>query len=312
MNGIIFALLQDVGDKPQFLTPLNLSPLKSVIFAALAVIIPLAADAGTYTFTDTGLDDLAHGTAYTWGLSSSANVTGTELGALEQAVKSGQVIENVTLTITDLYDWTDEPDDVLYVNILNKVKHTNGGNNSYEYNSDPVTYDSAAAGFGPDVFDVLSNPGVPGPHSTPAQVQAYTNYENYKNSQSSLGFTGVPVTPSVSAPLYDQANSLIKSSTPNGPGTWTDPNQGPSGATTLVITLSSANVSLLNNLLTTDSSTTDIGLGLSPDCHFYDSGLKLTFTTEPANVPDGTMTFWLVGFVLAALTGARRLLKMAA
>lgn len=288
------------------------SPLKSVFFAAMAVSIPIVANAGTYTFTDTGLQDLAHGTAYTWGLSSSANVTGTELGALENAVKSGQTIENVTLTITGLYDWTDEPDDVLYVNILNNVKHTNGGNNSYEYNSNPATYDSAAGGFGSDVFDVLSNPGHPGNHASPAQQQAYTNYEDYKNSQAALGFTGVPVTPSVSAPLYDQNNSLIVSSTPNGPGTWTDPNKGPSGKTTLVVTLSTANVSLINNLLKTDSSTTDIGLGLSPDCHFYDSKISLSVYTEQHYVPDGGLTVGMVGLAMAFLAGARRLSKRAA
>jgi hypothetical protein len=338
-----------------------------LLAAALVAAAPIAASANSFTLTDTGLKSLSHGTAYTWGFSPTANSNGTTLGSLESVIKSGQVITSATLTITGLYDWTNEPDDVLYVNLLNNLKP---GNASYEYDSNPSTHDTA---FGTDVFDTLTAPTPPiapekptkptkpvapaalGPHPTAAQVALYNtrhaayvtalaiyntdlaaytvalalyntnhaayvtalsaynlalaNYNHYVKSQASLGFAGVPQIPAPDS-LYDQTDSLLVSSDPNGPGTWTDPNEGPSGKTTLVIDFSSDNIGLLDSLLANDSATTDLGLGFGPDCHFYDTGMSLTIDTKlPGNsdghpVPDGAMTFELVGLGLAGIFGA--------
>lgn len=370
---------------------------KSILAVGIAALIPAAAFAGDFTFTDTGLQNLAHGTAYTWGLSPTQNSTGTTLGALESAIRSGETIGTATLTITGLYDWTNEPNDVLYVNLLNNVKP---GNASYTYNSNPNDHDTT---FGKDVFDTVTKPTAPtaptpptkptlklpkapkkptlklptppaplSAHPTAAQVRAYntalatyntkltaynaaqadynaalatyntdlgaynaaqaaytaaqaaytaahaiynTNlaaynaalatYNNYIKTQGALGFTGVPQSP-VPGGLYDQANSLLVSSSPNGPGTWTDLN-GPSGVTNLTIILSDANISLLDTLLA-DSATTDLGFGFGPDCHFYDT--KITFhVTTLVPVPDGGMTLVLLSFALVGLAGVGRFAK---
>ncbi len=341
-----------------------------LLAVALVATAPIAAFANTYTFTDPGLESLAHGTAYTWGLSPTANSTSTNLGSLESAIKSGQIITSATLTITGLYDWTDEPDDVLYVNILNNLKP---GNASYEYDSNPSTHDTT---FGSDVFDTLTapvapqapvkpikpakvtDPSPPGPHATASQIATYntkhaaylayvvnlaayntaivvynaqhaayelaltaynsalSDYNHYIHTQAALGFDGVPQTPAPDS-LYDQTNSLLVSSTPNGPGTWTDPNHGPGGVTTLTIDFSSDNVGLLDALLAGDTSTTDLGLGFGPDCHFYDTGVTLTIDTKvPGNpfghpVPDSGMTLGFLALSLAGLVGAGKFAKRA-
>jgi hypothetical protein len=351
---------------------LNSTSAARLLAAALVAIAPVAAFANSYTFTDTGLDSLAHGTAYTWGLSPTANSTSTKLGSLESAIKSGQIVTSATLTITGLYDWTDEPDDVLYVNILNNLKP---GNASYEYDSNPSTHDTT---FGSDIFDTLTAPVAPvapekptkpikpvaptplGAHPTASQIAHYNalhaayetalavynteltaynaalvvynadhaayelalgaynsalaDYNHYVHTQAALSFEGVPQTPALGS-LYDQTDSLLVSNTPNGPGTWTDPNHGPSGVTTLTINFSSDNVSLLDALLADDVSTTDLGLGFGPDCHFYDTGLSLTINTKvPGNpfghpVPDDGMTAGLLVLSLAGLAGAGRLAR---
>jgi hypothetical protein len=349
----------------------RLHPSKSIsasrlLVAALAAIVPVVGFANSYTFSDSGLKSLAHGTAYTWGLSPTANSTGSTLGSLENAINSGQVVTSATLTITGIYDWTNEPDDVLYVNLLNNLKT---GNASYEYNSNPSTFDTT---FGSDVFDTLTAPTAPiapekpvkptkpvapaplGNHPTQAQIAAYNakhaayeaaltvynaaitaynaavivynadhaayelaltayntalaNYNHYVKSQAALGFEGVPQTPALGS-LYDQTDSLLVSDTPNGPGTWTDPDHGPSGVTTLTIDFSSDNISLLDALLASDSPTTDLGLGFGPDCHFYDTGVSLTIDTKvPGNpfghpIPESGSTVGLLALALAALAG---------
>jgi hypothetical protein len=123
----------------------------------LVATVPVIGFADSYTFTDTAssIKALAHGTAYTWGLSPTANSTNTTLGSLEAALDSGKTISSVTLTIDGLYDWTKEPDDVLYVNILNNVEP---GNNQHTYNPDPATVDTS---YGHDIFDVVAKPTPP-------------------------------------------------------------------------------------------------------------------------------------------------------
>ena len=95
---------------------------------------------------------MSHGVASTWGLSPTVNSNGTQLGALEQTIRSGAHVQSATLSITGLYDWTVEPADVLYINLLNDVKV---GIASYTYNPSPSTYDTV---FGKDIFNVVEKP----------------------------------------------------------------------------------------------------------------------------------------------------------
>ena len=279
------------------------------LFLAVTVLaLPLAGRAGTYSFQDTSsiVETLTHGTAYTWGL------FGGTFNALETAVgKNGQSITSATLTLTGIYDWTIEPADVVYVNLLNNVSTFD---HSYTYNSNPSGNDT---NWGTDPFEVGSVPSI----TIGSSTKPLNNY---------LPFT--PVT--VSTAPNDQANSLIvanngmSGSTINGapvsasndtlsyyyngawhpnPGTWSDPSDTPVNIT---IQLTSANISLLTNLLQNDvNTTTDLGLGFGPDCHFYDSGVTLSINTSGPqiySVPDGGTTLAMLGAALVGLLGFRR------
>jgi hypothetical protein len=266
--------------------------MKKILTALLAAAIPIAGYAGTYTFTNSSsaLENLAHGTAYTWGLSSTSTVSpSSTLGQLETAVKAGHDVTSATLTISNIWDWEAnslDPADVLYVNILNNVSASNSGVNQYTYNSNPSTSDTS---FGPDIFE--------------------TGTANETTTNANLPFTAI--SPTATANLEDQANSLLVYSgshtvtsytnptthtTSTNNGTWSDPNGGSNDDFTLTINLSSANLSLINELLDTDNSTTDLGLGFGPDCHYYDSGITLTFST-----PDQSATLLMLGGALAGL-----------
>jgi len=353
----------------------------------LAAMVPLDALANDYSFTDStsNVGALAHGTAYTWGLSPTANSSGSTLGSLETAVGSGQQkITSATLTITGLYDWTNEPDDVLYVNLLNNLKP---GTAQYTYNSNPITKDTS---YGADIFDAVTPPTPPTPpvaptkpikptapikpekpvepsHPTNAQKAAYQaaltiynaalviytgkeatyttalaayktaltvyttdeaayvlakkaygtaltayaaaekTYTNYIKTQAALGFTGVT----------NQAGSLLVANglPPGDPGTYTDPGTGGiHDATTITITFDASNIGLLTQFLDTDSSTTDLGLGFGPDCHFYDSGVSLNVITSRnlnpnGRVPDSGTTLAFLGLSVSALLVAGRRAK---
>jgi hypothetical protein len=267
---------------------------------AMIGVAPIASYAGTYTFqnTSSSLENMAHGTAYTWGLTTTvAHSTGTNLAALEAAVATGhQTITSATVTISNIYDWEAnnlDPADVLYVNLLNGVST---GVHDYEYNSSPATGDTS---FGTDPLETGSIPTV--------SNHPLTHY---------LTFDPVSSTPAPS--LYDQSNSLLKYTGSDNvtsynhqtnPGTWSDPNGGHATGFNLVVTLSTANISLLDNLLVADNNTaTDLGLGFGPDCHYYDSGVTFTITTGPAvvGVPDSGITLVMLGTVLLGLAGFAR------
>lgn len=127
--------------------------MKRILLSTLlATILPVVACANTYTFETTGLTSLSHGTAYTWGLSPTANSAGKPLGNLEKQIQNGGRVKSATLTITGLYDWTVEPADVLYINLLNHLKP---GISSFTYNTHASSYDTV---FGTDVFDVADKP----------------------------------------------------------------------------------------------------------------------------------------------------------
>jgi hypothetical protein len=65
--------------------------------------------------------DLDHHYAYTWGITDAVSGTGlnTYSGLKNQlAVGSGWSIDSVTLTFKDIWDWVVEPNDRLWVNLL--------------------------------------------------------------------------------------------------------------------------------------------------------------------------------------------------
>ncbi len=238
-----------------------------LVMSVLAAALPVAGFAATFTFNDTSLTSLAHGAAYTWGLS------GTTYSNLQNTLHSGQQVSGATLTIWNLDDWTVEPKDVLYVNILNGLS---SGNHSYVYNSHPSTYDTT---YGPDFFATTSTHL----HFNAAQPNSLLVYTGSYNTPGNPGTWSDPDTP------------------------------GHSTKFNLVVNFTSANLGVLSNYLAADYGTTNhLGLGFGPDCHYYDSGVTLTIETCRRKVPDGGATALLLASGLLALAGARRLLRRSA
>jgi hypothetical protein len=255
--------------------------MKKLLLTALAIVAPLAGYAGNYTFTDnTDFNSLAHGTAYTWGLS------GTTYNSLLSSVQSGQNITSASLTISNIYDWQVEPNDVLYVNILGGI---NAGASSYAWSTPSSTPDTT---YGADPFVYNSTPG-----------------SDYALTKPHLTFSDAATN---SLLQYGQGGSYYN--VVGTPGTWTDPRAGTNGTAetangfNLTVNFSAANLTLLKSLLTADtngSTNPDVGLGFGPDCHYFDSGVTLTVTTA-ASVPDSGGTLALLGVSLLGLAGLRR------
>ena len=277
--------------------------MKRLCSLAIAALLPLAAHATTYTFSDvqdgtsSTFNSLTDGTAYTWGLQQSSVTTGNTLAALETAIHNGsQSISSVTLTLTGISDWTIEPYDVLYVDILNGLQtgahstsyYSYSGADTTAYSSDPFNTGSVANG-------------------QLAGVSGHVTYLSTTAAPSSYG------------------SALIAGTSVTSGGGWTNPATSPyvnpgtfsalntTATYTITYTLSTANDALLKTLLGNDATggTTAgdvLGLGLGPDCHFNDTGISLTINTSNS-VPDNGTTLALLGFALLALAGYAKKLK---
>ncbi len=279
--------------------------MKKLVLSALMAALPCLGIAGTYSFNTSALDagtgtgdsfdGISHGQAITWGLYGTTY--GASYANLVNEVKaSGNVITSATLTLTGIKDWTDEPKDVLYVDILNGL---NNGLKSVTYNSNPSTYDTS---YGANVFVNASGSNA------------------YNNSAHSLGlaFTDVDA-----AGAGGTAKSLLKADigTMPGltttqynamPGTWTD-TAGPYGSgaagSNVVIAFSADNLSVLEQYLEADPSTSSsptVGLGFAAECHYYINNIQLSVTVGTASVPDSGTTFILLGLGLLSLAAVRR------
>jgi hypothetical protein len=267
------------------------------LFVAVALLaLPLAGHAGgSYTFETNSLDDLAHGTAYTWGL------TGSTLTDLETQLKDNKndTITKVTLTLTGISDWTSEPDDVLYVDILNGLE---SGVNSTTYNSNPNQDDNSGytVASQSDPFETsTSNNGLLNGVAGHVTYDAPTTYTSALIAPGTKSSSGNPGT-------YTSTGSPAWTNPTGDPGTFSADDT--TSSFTVTYTLSTANVTLLDSLLdpSEGSASTDLGLGFGPDCHFYDTGVTLTVYTS---VPDEGTTLVMFAAALVGLLGFKRLLQ---
>lgn len=221
----------------------------------LAFALPLAGLASSYTFSNHSLGSLAHGTAYTWGL------YGSTYNQLQAALHSGQVVTGARLMITNLDDWRNEPNDVLYVNVLNGVL---SGTHSYAYNPYPSFYDTS---YGANYFDASST---------------HLSYDP-ATSGSLLVYTG----------LYNTSGNPGTWSDPDSPS-------NPYFDMVIDFTPANLSV-LSGFLTADYGSSSDfLGLGFDPNCHYYDCGVKLCIQTGD-KVPDSGTTIVLLALGILTL-----------
>lgn len=263
--------------------------MKRQILAALITLSPLTSFAVDYqyeTTNDNGLDSIAHGKAFTWGLGGTSYTN-----LLTNLNGPNRTITSAWLTLYDPRDWKAEPADVLYVNILDDVAT---GTNSRTYNNNPATTDTT---YGPNAFDDSSG---------------------WRNNN--LHNAGLKFNDAEAGSLLKSTDADMPT---NMPGTWTD-TAGPYGQyantsqiSDVVINFSAANLDLLEDYLRADYADNDsltVGLGFAAECHYYMTKVKLHITVgdapipppPPHNVPDAGSTVGILGLALACLAGLRK------
>jgi hypothetical protein len=89
----------------------------AVVTMLLALVIPSACVANTYTFTPSSsnsysLQDLEHGYFYIWGI--------------KWTLPAQETIQSATITYTNIWDWQYGEPDYLYTHLLDAVNGTNG------------------------------------------------------------------------------------------------------------------------------------------------------------------------------------------
>lgn len=264
--------------------------MKLRILSALLALAPLSASAADFlfeTFNYSGLDSLAHGKAFTWGMS------GTDYNSLMSNLSgANRTLTSASLTLYDPRDWRDEPKDVLYVNILDDIR-TGTNSRTYDYNS--PTYDST---WGLNAFDDSSG------------------WRNNNLHNAGLQFKDAEAGSLLKSTDADMPADL--------PGTWTD-TKGPYGqnvdlskVSDVTINFTEANLDLLEQYLRADYADADtltVGLGFAAECHYYLSKVKLTIVVgdtpippppPPHSVPDTGSTAAILVLAVASLAGLRR------
>jgi len=221
--------------------------------------------------------DLDHHYAYTWGITAAVNQSGWgTYGNLKNQLQggSGVTVQSVTLTFKDIWDWTVEPNDRLWVNMLDTEydsqhsgKDLKKGVTSITDNADDV--ESTAPGS-----NYFNNKG--------------TALSNWSASNGTSGTGGYWTDPKGGNEAY-KTNVTFTFTAAQISALWT----------------------YINNGGATSSSTgyADFGFAFDPDCHYYNTGVELKVVTKRYFVPDGGTTVTLLGFGLLALAGLRRLLR---
>jgi len=270
--------------------------MKKICFVALAAVASLSAYAVDYSYTFTSPNGslianttagMAHGTAYTWGLSGTTY--GSDYSVLKADVATrGYEVKSASLKITGIYDSTGEttdPKDALYINIL-------GG---------------LAAGYSQKVFDTSGQTAGDFAANWSAGQNPFSTGSTFNsNLRSATYSTGTLAFQDATADslLTNLTTGVTTTGTPSDIS-WSDPD-GPATASTLVFTFTGANMDALESLL---RGVGTVGLGFGPECHYYDTGITLYVTTT-SSVPDSGVTAVMLAFAFVGLIGFRRSVKL--
>ncbi len=237
--------------------------MKKLLLSSLfgAAVVAGYATSYTYAPTPNDLGDLAHNSAYTWGI--------TDAGLASQLASGGYRIASATLTIRNLYNWDkSDTDNQLFIHLLDN----------------PVT------GVGTVIDDPNDNGINQGVVSDYFAGKVSGNYVNgkwvaYGYADTSTGAalaTGGTNTYLTQYHDTDGPMSLLS--------LWTY-NFSASNLSTLTSYIADGHNG--------GSGFADFGIGFDPDCHFYNDGITLNITT--VRVPEGGMTLIMIGCGLVAL-----------
>jgi len=272
---------------------ITLHHMKRLSLTILLLSLPLAAFAGSYTFSTTGLDEISHGQAATWNLKGTSYTN-----LLTEFTGTNKVVTGATLKLYDPRDWQAEAKDVLYINVLKGLDINTPYVDIKTYDSNPSQNDTV---YGLNAFDDSSG----------------ARNNNLHNA-------GLLFTDAATGSLLKSTDADMPADLP---GTWTD-TTGPYGQganlaqiSDVTIQFTGANLNILNSYLVADEienmngDSWGVGLGLAAECHYYFSNVVLTITVGDAptvtqhSVPDTASTLVLAGAAVAGLVGLRRRLS---
>ena len=214
----------------------KLSIASIIVIAMLLTIGTVYGNTFTYTPTPNDLGDLDHGYYYYWQITDPT---------LQMALQSEQII-GATLTFKNIWDWTVERNDQLYIH-LEDTRPVGG-------------------------------------------TQIGSSVRRYIDNQPSSDVMGKDA--------FGSTGQIID--------IWNDPNGGKARNFDLIYDLAfvlpygiNPDRNLLDEL-TTYSSDGIFGIGIDPDCHYYNNGVTLTINTQPVGVPEPSV-FFLFGSGLVGL-----------
>src|SRR5688572_17856397 len=142
--------------------------MKKIILLLSTLALGVTMHAGSYQYSTTlfrpddkqgdpdDMFDLDHHYAYTWGISSAVSGSGLNSysGLKNQlGVNTGWSIDSVTLTFKDIWDWVVEPNDRLWVNLLdtnytgNSNKDLKKGVKTFQDNADDIESNQAGSNY---------------------------------------------------------------------------------------------------------------------------------------------------------------------
>lgn len=266
--------------RESYFTKLNMKSLFTFISSASIAIV---AQASSFTFQPSDnnsgarndLNDLDHKSAYTWG------ITGTAETNLRNELLSGDYyISSAVLSIANIYNWDKrDTNNQLFIHLLDNPK------TGVKAITDDPTDNGINQGVLSDYFA--------GPLSTNKVSGKYVAY-GYKNtSTAQLIFTG------------SNTNTYL---------TQYHDADGPQTKENFTFSLNNILLAVLTQYITNGhtqgSNYADFGLGFDPDCHFYNDGVSFKVTTArippPPPVPDNGTTLALLGSALVGLAAVRR------
>lgn len=263
--------------------------MKKLFFLFACSVLCLGAQAASYSTTTfvfrpddkdgdpDDMFDLDHHYAYTWGITNTISSTGqTTYSNLKNQLTlgSGWYIESATITFKDIWDWVVEPNDRLWVNLLDT----------------DYTTSHSGKDLKKGVTSIMDNAD---------DIESTSPGSNYFNNQGTAlsSWTASNGTSGTGGYWTD----------PNGG------NEAKKTNVTFTFNASqlSALASYISNGGATSSSTgyADFGFGFDPDCHYYNTGIEFKVVTKRYYVPETASTLSLAAFGVLGAVGLRRKLQ---